>query len=159
MLNSCRPYNSEQEIPTLEELVGVSELHILPISCVDGEDARAELGALLKSLDPLTHAISIEEEGQRILQVYPNSPADLKFVVDRLSPLDGGISNVLLTRAERHRSGMLPRSLPEADSGHPGPWNGGHCAAQSQDAERLNVNHPLEVKPLRFRSQTHLSHF
>jgi hypothetical protein len=142
----CRPYNSEQAIPTLGELVGVSDVHTLTISCVDGEEARAELGALLKSLDPLTHAISIEEEEQRKLQTYLKSPANLHFVIDHLSPLDGGISNVLPTRAERHESGMLPGSRSETDYGHAGRLNGDDCAAQSQGPEHLNPGHPSEVE-------------
>ena len=149
MLIVCRPYNSEQEMPTLEELVGVSE-HTLAISSADGEEARAGLSALLKSLDPLTHPVSIEEEDQRKLQVYLKYTANLHFVIDHLSPL--GVSNVLLTRAERHRSGVLPGSRLETNYGHAGRWNGGDCAAQSQGGERLDVDHPSEVKPIRFYS-------
>jgi hypothetical protein len=142
-----RPYNSEQEIPTLGELVGVSDVHILTISCVDGEEARAKLGALLKSLDPLTHAISIKEEEQRKLQTYLKSPANLHFVTDHLSPLDGEISNVLPTRAERHESGMLLGSCSETDYSHAGRLaNGDDCAAQSQGPEHLNPGHPSEVE-------------
>jgi hypothetical protein len=137
-------------MPTLEELVGVSE-HTFAISCVDGEEAKVGLSALLKSLDPLTYPVSIEEEDQRKLKVYLEYyPANLHFVIDHLSPLD--VSNVLLTRAERHRSGVLPGSRLETDHGHAGRWNGGDCAAQSQGGERLDLDHPSEVKPIRFYS-------
>lgn len=150
MLIFCRPYNSEQEIPTLEELIGVSEFHTLTISCVDGEEARAELSALLKSLDPLAHPVSVEEEDQRKLQGYLKSPANLHFVIDHLSPLD--VSNVLLTRVERHMSGMSPGSRLETGYGHAGRWNGGDCAVHSQGGERLDVDHPPGVKVIRFTS-------
>ncbi|KAH9982296.1 hypothetical protein BGW80DRAFT_15638 [Lactifluus volemus] len=50
-----RPYDSEQVIPTLEELVGVSEHHYFPATiCGDLDGSRAQLTELLNQLDPLT---------------------------------------------------------------------------------------------------------
>ena len=144
-MNFSRPYNSEQEIPTLEELVEVSEPQFLAITCTDGEESRAELGGLLKSLDPLVHAISIEEEDQRKLQAYLKSPPNLNFVTDHLSPLGCGISNVLLSRAERHRSRMMSGSHLETNYDH---------ALQSQGSEQPKADDPSEVFPLLFCFQT-----
>jgi hypothetical protein len=148
----CRPYSSEQEIPTLEELVGVSEHHFLAMGCVDGEEASVELGGLLKSLDPPTHGISMEEEDWGRLQVYLESLANPDFVIDHLSPLHCGISDVLLTRAERHRSRMLPRSRLELETNynHAGQRDGGSRAAQLQVPERPKVDNPSEVLLLFF---------
>lgn len=155
-VNVSRPYNSEQEIPTLEELVGVSELHFLAITCIDGEDSetRAELGGLLKSLDPLLHAISVEEEDQRKLQAYLKSPPNLDFVTDHLSPLRCEISNVLLTRAERHKSRMMSGSHLETDYDHALQCDRGSRAIQSQGSERPKADDPSEVFPLLFSFQT-----
>lgn len=128
--NLNRPYHSEQAIPTLEELVGVSELYN-PFS-VEGE-AKAQLDGLLKGLDPLTYSISIEEENQGKLQAFLKSPTNLDLVTHDLSSLDCEISNVLLTRAERHRSRLPPRACLERDSEL---WGGCGRAAQSQSPER-----------------------
>jgi len=152
-VNFSRPYNSEQEIPTLEELVGASELHLLAITCIDGEETRAELGGLLKSLDTLVHAISIEEEDQRKLQAYLKSPPNLECVTDHLSPLDCGFSNVLLTRVERHRSRMMSGSHLETD--HASQWDGASRDIQLQGSERPKADPgPSEVLPLLFCFQT-----
>lgn len=144
-VNLSRPYNSEQEIPTLEELVGVSEPQFLAITCIDREETRAELGGLLKSLDPLVHAISIEEEDQRKIQAYLESPPNLDFITEHLSPLDYRISNVLLTRAERHRPRMMPGPHLETDYDH---------TLQSQGSEQPKADDPSEVFPLLFCFQT-----
>ena len=157
----CRPYSSEQEIPTLEELVGVSEHHFLVMNCVDGEEARVELGGLLKSLDPPTHAIPMEEENWGRLQVYLESPANLDFVIDHLSPLHCGISGVLLTRAERHRSRMLPISRLELETNynHAGRQDGGSRTAQLQVPARPKVDNPSEVLLLSFAPKPNLVTF
>jgi hypothetical protein len=152
-LKFSRPYNSEQEIPTLEELVGVSEPHLLAITCIDGEETRDELGGLLKSLDTLVHAISIEEEDQRKLQAYLKSPPNLEFVTDHLNPLDCGFSNVLLTRVERRQSRMMMSgSHLETETDHALQWEGASRDIQSQGSERPKADDPSEseVLPLLF---------
>jgi hypothetical protein len=160
-VNVRRPYNSEQEIPTLEELVGVSELNCLAISCVQGDEASTELGGLLKSLDPLTHAIAIEEENERMIRAYLKSPRtrNLDLVTDYFSPLDCGISNVLLSRAERHRCTTLPRSPLETDNDHVVQWGGDGRTTQSQGPEQPEVDNPSEVSPLPFTPKLNLMSF
>lgn len=147
-LKLSRPYNSEQEIPALEELVGVSEPHLLAITCIDGEETRDLLGRLLKSLDTLVHDISIEEEDQRKLQAYLKSPPNLDFVTDHLNPLDCRFSNVLLTRVERHQSRMMSGSHLETETDHALRWDGASRDIQSQGSERPKADDPSESEVL-----------
>jgi hypothetical protein len=98
------------------------------------------------------HAISIEEEDQRKLQTYLKSPPNFDFVTDR--HLDCGISNVLLTRAERHMSRMMLGSHLETDYDHALQWDGGSRAIQSQDPERPKADDLSEVLLLLFCFQT-----
>ncbi|KAF8273826.1 hypothetical protein EI94DRAFT_1715006 [Lactarius quietus] len=66
-----RPYSSEQAIPTLEELVGVSNFyHFLTNACSDAGEDKHLLADLLDMSHPLTHPISIEErtiEGYKVI--------------------------------------------------------------------------------------------
>ena len=136
-----RPYDSEQVIPTVEELVGVSELNIF----VDGEEAGSRLAELFNWLGFLTDPISIEEESRGKLQASLKSLTDFDFVTMVPNPQDCELSNVLPTRAERLRSRLLPRTQLKRTYDHAGQWDGGGCTAQLQNPERSKVDSPSEV--------------
>src|SRR6267154_1772181 len=68
-----RPYGSEQAIPTVEELVGDSELPFSLANISVGGEAKNQLADFLKWLDSMTQPVSIEEESQRKLQVSSKS--------------------------------------------------------------------------------------
>jgi hypothetical protein len=138
-----RPYDSEQAIPTVEELVGVPELHnFLANISVDGVEAKSQLAELLKWLDPLTQPVSIEEESQGKLKAFLRPLANSDFVPN---PPDCELSSVLPTRAERLRSRLLPRTQLERTYEHARQWDGRGCIAQSQSLGRSKVDSPSEV--------------
>jgi hypothetical protein len=144
-INLDRPYSSEQATPTLEELVGVSELrYFLTNLYGDLEESKAQLAELFNQLDPLAHPISIEEENQRMLQAISSTPPKLDSVAVDLGSLDNGNTNVLLTRAERHRSRSLRGPLLEGLSGAGRPDDGGYTT-QPQTSEQLIADRPSEV--------------
>jgi hypothetical protein len=148
-LNLRRPFNSEQAIPTLEELAGVSELNYFDENVyIDVEDARAQVVGLLEWLDPLKHSVSIEENQGR-LQALLRSPANLDLVTNDLSPLDSGISNVLLTRAERHRFRLLRQTSLGRDYDHAEQWIKGDHTTEPQSIER-STDGNSEVSRLAF---------
>jgi hypothetical protein len=141
-----RPYDSEQAIPTVEELVGVSELHyFLANISLDGDDAKSQLVELLSGLDSLTQPVSIEEESPRKLQAVSRSLANFDFATVVPNPPDYELSNVLPTRAERLRSRLLPRTQLDRAYEHAGQWDGGGCTAQSQSLGRSKADSPSEV--------------
>jgi len=143
-----RPYNSEKAIPTREELLGVSDFNcFLANNYADGEEAKTQLAGRLKQLDPLTRPISVEEEVQLELRAVLKSPKNLGSNTDGFSPL--GVSNVLLTRAERHKSGLLSRTHLNADCDNGTKWDRGSCSAQPQSPERMTIDSPAEVSRLR----------
>lgn len=145
-INLDRPYNSEQTAPTLEKLVGVSELHYSLLNIYgDPEENKAQLTELFNQLDPLTHPISIGEENQRMLQAISIAPPKLNPVAVDLGSFDNVDSNVLLTRAERHRSRSLREPRLERVSGRAGRPDGGGYAAESQSSGRSNIDRPSEV--------------
>ena len=140
-----RPYDSEQVIPTLEELVGVSEHHYFPaIIYGDLDGSRAQLTELLNRLDPLTRPITIEEENQRMLRAISRTPPKLNSVTVDPGSFNYGNTDVLLTRAERHRSRSLYGPLLERVSGHAVRLDCG-CTAQSPTSEKSIVDCPSEV--------------
>jgi hypothetical protein len=145
-INPDRPYCTEEAALTLEELVGASELHYVFANIYgDHEEINAQLTEFFNELDPLTHPISIEEENQRMLQEISSTLPKLIPIAVDLGSLDCGNANVLLTRAERHRSKSLREPLLERVSGREVRSDGGDCTAQSQTAERSIVDRPSEV--------------
>jgi hypothetical protein len=136
-----RPYDSEQTIPTVEELVGVSEVHY----SVVGEEAKNRLAELLKWLNYVSQSISVEEEsrglGEPRMLLEPNFHS-ATVVPD---PPDCEVSNVLPTRAERLRYRLLPRNQLKIAYGCAGQWDEGDCTTQPQSLGRLKVDSPLEV--------------
>lgn len=142
-----RPYGSEQAVPTVEELVGDSEL---PFSLVNisagGDEAKSQLDELLEWLDSLTQPVSIEEESQRKLQVFLKSLTDINFVAVDPSPSDCELSNVLPTREERIRS-RLRRTQLKRTYDHAGLWDrdGNGCTVLSRNPGRSNVDRTSEV--------------
>jgi hypothetical protein len=145
-INLDRPYSTEQATLTLEELVGASELHYLFTNFYgDLGESNAQLAEFFNQLDPLTHPISIEEENQRMLGVISSTLPKLNSIAVDLGSLDCRNTNVLLTRAERHRSKSLRKPLLERVSGRAGRSDGGDCTAQSQTSELSIVDRPSEV--------------
>jgi len=141
----CRPFGSEQEVvPTVEELVGVSEL---PLSLAnisnDGEEAKSQLAELLEWLDSLTHLDSIEES-QGMHHVFLKSLANIDFVIVDPSSSDCELSNVLPTREERLRS-RLTRTQLKRTYDHAELWDGDGCTIQSQNRGRSRVDGSSEV--------------
>ena len=134
-----RPYGSEQAVPTVEELVGDSEL---PFSLAD-ISVGGEVAGLLKRLDSLTQPVSIEEESQRRLQVFLKSLTDIDLVTDPSSS-DCGFSNVLPTREERLRS-RLRRTQLKRTYDLAGLWDGDGCFIQSQSLGRSKADSHSEV--------------
>ncbi|KAH9969140.1 hypothetical protein BC827DRAFT_1168085 [Russula dissimulans] len=135
-----RPYNSEKAIPTREELLGVSDFNYFPAnSYADGEEGMTQLAGLMEQLKPLTRPISAEDENQRELQAILKSPKTPGFNTDELSTLNCGISNVLLTRAERHKSWLPSRThLGDYDNGT--KWERGSCTTQPHSPERMIID-------------------
>ncbi|KAF8499225.1 hypothetical protein F5888DRAFT_1688664 [Russula emetica] len=138
-----RPYGSEQAVPTVEELVGDSELSFSLANISVGGEAKSQLAELLKWLGSLTQPVSIEEETQRKLQVFLKSLTDIDSVTVDPSPSDCELSNVLPTREERLRS-MLRRTQLKRTYDHAGLWDGDGCTVQSQSPGRSKVDSPLE---------------
>lgn len=131
-----RPYDTEQAIPTVEELVGVSDVHY----SVNGEEAKSQLEELLKWLNSLTQPI--EEECRGKFQAF------LKFThVDFIipDPLDCELSNVLPTRAERLSTRLLPRSQLKRTYSRAGQCDEDDCGVQSQSLGQSKVDSPSEV--------------
>ncbi|KAH9043682.1 hypothetical protein EDB85DRAFT_2138387 [Lactarius pseudohatsudake] len=72
------PYSSEQPIPTLEGLVGVSDLYsFLANACSDVEEDKRLLADLLDMSHPPTRPFSIEDENQRGIEVIISATAEL----------------------------------------------------------------------------------
>lgn len=140
-----RPYGSERAIPTVEELVGDLELPFsLANVFVAGEEAKNQLNELLNWLDSLAQSVSIEEEGQRKLQVFLKSLTDIDSITVDPSPLDCEFSNVLPTREERLRS-RLRRAQLKRTYDHTGLWDRDGCAVLLQSPGRSKVDSPSEV--------------
>lgn len=118
-----RPYSSEQPIPTLEGLVGVSDLYnFLANACSDVEGDKMLLADLLDMSHPPTRPISIEDENQRGIEVVISATAELDSSTIGPASIDGFDSNVLLTRAERCQSRSLHKPHLERDRGYAGQW-------------------------------------
>lgn len=135
-----RPYDSEQAIPTVEELVGVSKVH----HSVVGEEAKNQLAELLKWLNCVAQPISVEEsrgESWVLLESIPNSD----FVTVVPDPPDCEVSNVLPTRAERLRSRLPLRNQLKIAYGRAGRCDEGDCTTQSQSLGRSKVDGLSEV--------------
>jgi hypothetical protein len=139
-----RPYGSEQAVPTVEELVGDSELPFSLANISVGGEAKNQLAELLKWLDFLTQPVSIEEESQRKLQVFLKSLTDIEFVTVNPSPSDCELSIVLPTREERLRS-RLRRAQLKRTYDHAVLWDGDGCTVQSQSPGRSKPDSPSEV--------------
>jgi hypothetical protein len=144
-LNECqrgRPYSSEQAIPTLEELVGVSDFdHFLVNACSDAEADKS----LLTALHQPTRPISIEDENQRGIKVIISATAESDSSTIDPASIDGSDSNVLLTRAERCQSRSLRRPHLERDQAYTGRWDASTCNAQLHISEQVVVGGLSEV--------------
>lgn len=141
-----RPYSSEQAIPTLEELVGVSDFyHFLTNSCFDAEEDKSLLTEPLNMPLPLTRPISIEEENQRGMKVILCAAAESDSPAVDHASMDGSGSNVLLTRAERRQSRSLRRPHLERDRGRTGQWDVSTCNTQLHISENVIVGCLSEV--------------
>jgi hypothetical protein len=141
-----RPYDSELAIPTVEELVGVSEFHhFLANISVDGDGTKSQLVELLNWLDSLTHPVSIEEESPGRLQAVLTSLTNFDFLTVVPNAPDCELSNVLPTRTERLRSRLLLRTQSNRTYEHAGQWDGGGCAAQSQSPGQSKADSLSEV--------------
>ncbi|KAH9056954.1 hypothetical protein EDB87DRAFT_1686669 [Lactarius vividus] len=113
------PYSSEQPIPTLEGLVGVSDLYkFLANACSDAEEDKRLLADLLDMSRPPTRPISIEDENQRGIEVIISAAAELDSSTIGPALIDSFDSNVLLTRAERCQSRSLHKPHLERDCGY-----------------------------------------
>jgi hypothetical protein len=139
-----RPYGSEQAVPTVEELVGDSELPFSLANISVSGEAKNQLAELLKWLDSLTQPVSIEEESQRKLQVFLKSLSDIDFVTIDPSPSNCELSNELPTREERHRS-RLRRTQLKRTYDQVGQWDGDGCTVHSQSPGRSKLGSPSEV--------------
>ena len=139
-----RPYGSEQAVPTVDELVGDSELSFSLANISVGGEAKSQLAELLKWLDSLTQPVSIEEEIQRKPQVVLKSLTDINFITVDPSPSDCQLSNALPTREERLRSRMRRTQLKRTYD-YAGLWDGDDCTVLSQSAGRSIVDSPSEV--------------
>jgi hypothetical protein len=139
-----RPYGSEQAVPTVEELVGDSELPFSLANISVGGEAKSQLTELLRWLDSLTQPASIEEESRRKLQVFLKSLTDIGFVTVDPSQSDCELSNVLPTREERLRS-RLRRTQLKRTYDHAGLWDGDGYTVQSQSPGRSKLDCPSEV--------------
>ncbi|KAI9513116.1 hypothetical protein F5148DRAFT_1158884 [Russula earlei] len=135
-----RPYDSEQTMSTLEELLGTSELNYCPENIyVDGEEeAKTQLATLMKWLEPLIRPVSIEED-QRKLLAFLKFPTNLDHVTN--DTFDYGTSNVLLTRAERHRSSLPSGTCFQGDCEK---WERSGRIPKPQSPERSKPDNPLE---------------
>jgi hypothetical protein len=150
-----RPYGSEHAVPTVEELVGDSELPFSLANISVGGEVKNQLAELLKWLDSLTQPVFIEEESQRRLQVFLKSLTDIYFVTVDSSPSDCEPSNVLPTREERRRS-RLRRTQLKRTYDHAGLWDGDGCAVQSHSPGRSKLGSRSEVpwRPCLLRGPT-----
>lgn len=135
-----RPYDTEQAIPTVEELVGVPDVHY----SVDGEEAKSQLAELLKWLNSLIQPIVVEEECRGKFQAFLKF-TNVDFVTVIPDPLDCELSNVLPTRAERLSSRLLPRSQLKRTYSRAGQWDEDDCSAQSQSLGQSKADSPSEV--------------
>lgn len=141
---SSRPYGSEQAVPTIEELVGDSELPFSLANISVSGEARSQLAELLKWLDSLSQPVSIEEESQRKFQVLLKSLTDTDFVTVDPGPSDCELSNVLPTREERLKS-RLRRTQLKRTYDYAGLWDGDSYTVQPQNPGRSKVVGPSEV--------------
>ncbi len=139
-----RPYRSEQAVPTVEELVGDSELPFSLSNISVGGEAKSQLAERFKWLDFLTQPVSIEHESQRKLQVYLRSLTDIDFVTVDPGPSDWELSNVLPTREERITS-TLRRTQLKRTYDHAGLCEGDGCTVQPQSPRRSKVDNTSEV--------------
>jgi len=83
-----RPYGSEQAVPTVEELVGDSELPFSLANISVAGEAESQLAELHKWLDSFMQPVSIEEGSQRWLQVFLKSLTDIDFDAVDPGPFD-----------------------------------------------------------------------
>jgi hypothetical protein len=127
-------------MPTVEELVGVSEVHY----SVVGEDAKNQLAELLKWLNYVAQPISVEEEsrGLREPHVLLESIPNFHSVTVVPDPPDCEVSNVLPTRAERLRSRLPPRNQWKIAYGCAEQWDEGDFTTHFR---RPKVDSPSEV--------------
>ena len=139
-----RPYDSEQAVPTVEELVGDSELSFSLANISVGGEVKNQLAKLLKWLDFLMQPVSLEEESQRKLQVFLKFMTRIDLVTVDPSPSDGELSNALPTREERLRS-RLRRTELKRTYDHAGLWDGDGCTVHSQSPRRSKPDSPSEV--------------
>ena len=139
-----RPYGSEQAVPTVEELVGDSELPFSLANISFAGEAESQLAELLKWLDSFIQPVSIEEGSQRRLQVFLKSLTDIDFDTVDPSPFDCELSNVLPTREERLRSRLRGTQLKRTHD-HAGLWDGDSYTVQSHSPGRSKVDGPSEV--------------
>jgi hypothetical protein len=138
-----RPCGSEQAVPTVEELIGDSELPFPLANISVGGEARSQLAELLKWLDSLTQCVSVEEESQRKLQVLLKSlTVDIVTVDPSLSYCE--LSNVLPTREERLNS-RLRRTQLKRTYDHAALWDGDSCTVESQSPGRSKLESSSEV--------------
>jgi hypothetical protein len=139
-----RPYGSEQAVPTVEELVGDSELPFSLANISVAGKAESQLAELLKWLDSFMQPVSIEEGSQRRLQVVLMPLTDIDFDTVDPSSFECELSNVLPTREERLRS-RLRRTQLKRTHDHAGLWDGDGCTVQSQSPGRSKADSPSEV--------------
>ncbi|KAI9454891.1 hypothetical protein BJY52DRAFT_699722 [Lactarius psammicola] len=138
-----RPYSSEQATPTLEELVGVTDLYkLFGNACSDAEEDKNMLTDLLNMAHPLTRPISIEDENERGIEVITSATAKSDISTICLASVDSSDSNVLLTRAERCQSRSLRRPHLERDRGYTGRWDVSRCNTRSHISEKVIVGGP-----------------
>lgn len=139
-----RPYGSEQAVPTVEELVGDSELPFSLANISVAGEAGSQLAELLKWLDSFIQPVSIEEGRQRRLQVFLKSLTDIDFDTVDPSPFDCELSNVLPTREDMLRSRSRRTQLKRTHD-NAGLWDGDGYTVQSQSPGRSKVDSPSEV--------------
>lgn len=135
-----RPYSSGQAIPTLEELVRVSDFdQFLASAYSDTEEDKNSLTDLLNTSHRLTRPISIENENQKGIEALISATAESDFSTIDPASIDGFDSSVLLTRAERSQSRSLSRLHLERDPGYTGRWDGSRCDTQLHISEEVIV--------------------
>ena len=143
---NARPYSSEQAIPTLEELVGVSDFdYFLANSCFNTEEDKSLPTDLLNVLRPLTLPASIEEENQRGMKVILCAAAESYPSTINHDSMDGSDTNVLLTRAERRQSMSRRKPHLERDLRHTVQCDASTCSTQSHISENVTVSGLSEV--------------
>ncbi|KAI9445387.1 hypothetical protein H4582DRAFT_1915146 [Lactarius indigo] len=135
-----RPYSSEQPIPTLEGLVGVSDLHnFFANVCSDVDEDKRLLADLLDMSHPPTRPISIEDENQRGIEVIMSATGKSDSSTIGPASIDGFDANVLLTRAERCQYRSLYRPHQDRDRGYTGQWEVRRCNPQLHISKKVII--------------------